>query len=141
MPSSSRGDGPAIPMCPAESTGACSMISKTIGWSEESSTPPLFEHAHNDYLEYLAELGGMGFLLLLGGILTMLVFSFLMWRVRRHPEVKGLVLGGMVAVVAMLIHSITDFNLHIPANMMLFALVLSLTIAAAFYRRNQVNRL
>jgi O-antigen ligase len=103
---------------------------------EASSTPPLFEHAHNDYLEYLAELGGLGFMLLLGGILTMLVFSFLMWRVRRHPEVKGLVLGGMVAVVAMLVHSITDFNLHIPANMMLFTLVLSLTIVTAFYRRN-----
>ena len=106
---------------------------------EESSTPPLFEHAHNDYLEYLAELGGLGFLLLLGGVLTMLVFSFLMWRVRRHPEVKGLVLGGMVAVVAMLVHSVTDFNLHIPANMMLFAVVLSLTIATAFYRRNRTT--
>lgn len=103
---------------------------------EESSTPPLFEHAHNDYMEYMAELGVVGFLLLLGGILTLLVFSFLMWRVRRHPEVKGLVLGGMVAVVAMLVHSITDFNLHIPANMMLFALVVSLTVATAFYRRN-----
>jgi len=104
---------------------------------EEASTPPLFEHAHNDYLEYLAELGGIGFLLLLGGILVMLVFSFLMWKVRRHPEVKGLALGGMVAVVAMLVHSITDFNLHIPANMMLFAVVLSLTVVTAFYKRNQ----
>ena len=107
---------------------------------EESSTPPLFEHAHNDYLEYLAELGGLGFLLMLGGILAMLVFSFLMWRVRRHSEVKGVVLGGMVAVVAMLLHSITDFNLHIPANMMLFALVLPLTIVMAFYRRSEGNK-
>jgi len=104
---------------------------------EESSTPPLFEHAHNDYLEYLAELGVVGFVMLLGGILVMLVFSFLMWKVRRHPEVKGLALGGMVAVVAMLVHSITDFNLHIPANMMLFAVVLSLTVVTAFYKRNQ----
>jgi O-antigen ligase len=104
---------------------------------EESSTPPLFEHAHNDYLEYLAELGGVGFMMLLGGILTILVFSFLMWRVRKHPDVKGVALGGIVAVVAMLLHSITDFNLHIPANMMAFSVVLSLTVATAFYRRNQ----
>jgi O-antigen ligase len=103
---------------------------------EESSTPPLFEHAHNDYLEYMAELGGMGFLLLLGGIGAMLVFSFLVWQVRQHPAVRGLALGGMVAVVAMLLHSITDFNLHIPANMMLFVVVLSLTIATAFYKKH-----
>ena len=107
---------------------------------EESSTPPLFEHAHNDYLEYTAELGALGFLLLLGGISIMLVFSFLMWKVRRHPGIRGLALGGMVAVVAMLLHSITDFNLHIPANMMLFAVVLSLTVATAFYRRGLGNR-
>jgi hypothetical protein len=37
----------------------------------------------------------------------------------------------------MLVHSITDFNLHIPANMMLFAMVLSLTVVTAFYKRNQ----
>ena len=37
---------------------------------------------------------------------------------------------------AMLLHSITDFNLHIPANMMLFTVVVSLTLATAFYRRN-----
>lgn len=79
-------------------------------------------------------------MLMLGGILAMLVFSFLMWRVRRHSEVKGVVLGGMVAVVAMLLHSITDFNLHIPANMMLFALVLPLTIVMAFYRRSEGNK-
>jgi O-antigen ligase len=103
---------------------------------EESSTPPLFEHAHNDYLEYLSELGGLGFLLLLGGVLTMLVFAFLVWKVRQHPGVRGLALGGMVAVVVMLLHSITDFNLHIPANMMLFAVVVSLTIATAFYKKN-----
>jgi O-antigen ligase len=103
---------------------------------EESSTPPLFEHAHNDYLEYASELGALGFLLLLGGISILLAFSFLMWKVRRHPGIRGLALGGLVAVVVMLLHSITDFNLHIPANMMLFAVVLSLTVATAFYRRN-----
>ncbi len=103
---------------------------------EASSTPPLFEHAHNDYLEFMAELGALGFLMLLGGVLAMLVFSFMVWKVRRHPAVRGLALGGMVAVVVMLLHSITDFNLHIPANMMLFAVVISLTIATAFYKRN-----
>ncbi|HUU41903.1 MAG TPA: O-antigen ligase family protein [Desulfatiglandales bacterium] len=92
-------------------------------------------HAHNDYLEYLAELGVIGFSLLLGGILFMIVRSFSVWRTRRHPEVKGLTLGGIISLICILIHSLTDFNLHIPANMVLFSVVLSLTMVLAYYRR------
>jgi len=51
--------------------------------------------------------------------------------------VKGLALGGIVAIAAILIHSITDFNLHISANMVLFTVVLSLTAVTAFYKAKQ----
>ena len=64
----------------------------------------------------------------------MLIKSFLIWKERNHPEVKGLALGGIIAIINMLIHSITDFNLHIPANMLLFASVLSLTWVTVHYR-------
>ena len=97
-------------------------------------------HAHNDYLEYLTELGVIGMTLLLGGICYVLVNSFLTWRVRRHPEVKGIALGGIVSVVCMLVHSLTDFNLHIPANMLLFSVILSLTVVTAHYKRGKGNK-
>ncbi|MDH4220604.1 MAG: O-antigen ligase family protein, partial [Candidatus Aminicenantes bacterium] len=63
-------------------------------------------HAHNDYLEYLSELGIVGMWLLLGGILYLLIKSFLVLKERRHPEVKGLGLGGIVAIICILIHSL-----------------------------------
>ena len=106
---------------------------------EAGGIPMRLFHAHNDYLEYLSELGAVGLILLLGGILFMVINSFLIWRVRRHPEVKGLALGGIVAVICIMIHSITDFNLQIPANMMLFSVVLSMTIVTAFYKRRETN--
>ncbi len=106
---------------------------------EVNRIPMRLFHAHNDYLEYLSELGVVGLILLLGGILFMVINSFLIWRVRRYPEVKGLALGGIVAIICILIHSITDFNLQIPANMMLFSVVLSLTIVTAFYKRRETN--
>jgi O-antigen ligase len=87
-------------------------------------------HAHNDYLEYLAELGILGFCLLMGGIAIMFISSFLVWRFRRNTESKGLALGGIVSIICILVHSFTDFNLHIPANMLLFSVVLSLTSVA-----------
>jgi len=96
-------------------------------------------HAHNDYLEYLSELGIIGFILLLSGIFYMLIKSFLIWRERRHPEVKGLALGGIIAIICILLHSITDFNLHIPANMLVFSVVISLTMVTAFYRKRVTN--
>jgi len=104
---------------------------------DESGRSVRYSHAHNDYLEFLSELGVVGLILLFGGLGFIVVSSFLIWRVRRHPEVKGLALGGLVAVVAILIHSITDFNLQIPANMMLFTVIVSLTLVTAFYKREE----
>jgi len=104
---------------------------------EETPSPGHLSHAHNDFLEYFSELGVVGMALLLGGILFLAVNSFIIWRVRRHPQVKGLALGGIVAIVIILIHSITDFNLHIPANMLLFTVVLSLTAVIAFYKKDK----
>jgi O-antigen ligase len=95
-------------------------------------------HAHNDYLEYLSELGIVGMVLLLGGILFLLVKSFLIWKERTNPEFKSLGLGGIIAVICILFHSLTDFNLHIPANMLLFSVVLSLTVVVVFYRRRNM---
>ena len=104
---------------------------------EDSGRSVRYSHAHNDYLEYLSELGVVGMVLLIGGLAYIVITSFLIWRVRRHPEVKGLALGGIVAVAVILIHSITDFNLHIPANMVLFSVIVSLTFVTAFYKRSE----
>jgi O-antigen ligase len=92
-------------------------------------------HAHNDYLENMAELGLPGFGLLMAGVLALFVLAFRTWSERHNPEVKGLALGCLVSVAAMLFHSVTDFNLHIPANVLLFTVVLSLAFGTAFYRK------
>jgi O-antigen ligase len=93
-------------------------------------------HAHNDYLEYLSELGILGFALLASGILFITADSFLTWAKRRNAEVKSLALGGLVSVFVMLAHSLTDFNMHIPANALLFTMILSLTWSAVYYRKS-----
>lgn len=96
----------------------------------------LLSHAHNDYLEYLSELGLAGAALLLGLVAWLAVRSFLVWRERRSPEAKGLALGGIVALSGMAVHTVTDFNLHIPANLVLFTVVLGLTLVSACHRKS-----
>lgn len=93
-------------------------------------------HAHNDYLELAAELGVLGALLLLGLVLSLAVRAFLVWRGRRNAQARALALGGIVSLAGAGLHAFTDFNLHIPANMVLFTVVLALTVVMAHYRKS-----
>jgi hypothetical protein len=43
--------------------------------------------------------------------------------------VRGTTLGAMSGVFAILVHSIVDFNLHIPANAVLFTILGALVVA------------
>jgi len=103
--------------------------------SEENGVLMHIYHAHNDYLEYLSELGVLGTLLLFSAVFSMLFVAFRTWRKRRHPEVRGLAFGGFVSILAILLHSLTDFNMKIPANLLLFSVVLSLTAAIVNSKR------
>jgi len=80
----------------------------------------IVNHAHNDYLEGLAETGIAGGLCCLW-FLGVLLFDSL----RRLSQAGGtfistLQLSGLVACLGFLTHSLVDFNLHIPANALLF---------------------
>lgn len=92
-------------------------------------------HAHNDYLEFFAELGAAGMLLFAGALFLFLYKGFMMWRTRVNPEMKALALGGYVSIFLILFHSLTDFNLQIPANRLLFAVVLGVTLVASYHGR------
>ncbi len=45
-------------------------------------------------------------------------------------------MGGIISLAGMGLHAVTDFNLHIPANMVLFTVVLCLTLVMAYYRKS-----
>lgn len=97
--------------------------------------PGFWTHAHNDYLEFFSELGIIGFSLLLISLAYLFYKIFRMWASRFNPEVKGIGLGGITALFAILIHELVDFNLHILANTFLFTIIFSLTIIVIFYRK------
>jgi O-antigen ligase len=121
---------------PLFGTGLGTFASAYPAFETQGGPEMLLTHAHNDYLEYLSELGIAGSLLFFGLIFYLAIRAFLAWKSRRNPEVKGLALGGLVSVFGMGVHAVTDFNLHVPANMLLFAVVLSLTFVASFHRKS-----
>ena len=80
----------------------------------------IVNHAHNDYLEVLAETG------LAGGICCLWFLAILFIEsVKGLKDLGGsfgaaLNLSGLVGCCGLLVHSLVDFNLHIPANALLF---------------------
>ncbi len=88
-------------------------------------------HAHNDYLEITSDLGIPAALLLFASIFFVLLHAV---RAFLHGEGKygpAISLACVGSIVAILLHSLTDFNLHIPANALLFAVILGLALASA----------
>jgi O-antigen ligase len=86
----------------------------------------IVNHAHNDYLEALAETG------LLGGLCCAWFLGVLFLESQRrlgassHSFAAALHLSGVVGCTGFLVHSLVDFNLHIPVNALLFFLMANL---------------
>jgi len=94
------------------------------------------DHAHNDYLELAAELG-----IPAAAVFFALVF-FVVARAARatlraqsNPTrssfspsnlERALTIGAVAAASALLVHSTADFNLYIPANALVFAVLLGM---------------
>jgi O-antigen ligase len=94
------------------------------------------DHAHNDYLELLADWGAVGGVIVFAGI-GVFVFSMVKaWpHVRRDESDIGssgmssryaFFLGAASGLFALAVHSLVDFNLHIPANALAGVVLLAL---------------
>jgi O-antigen ligase len=89
----------------------------------------IVNHAHNDYLEALAETGIVG-----GACCAWFLFA-LFAKALHFLQVEGdsfantLRICGWTACCGLLVHSLVDFNLHIPSNLALFLLLSVLATA------------
>lgn len=91
---------------------------------------PVF--AHNDWLQTLAEYGIAGMLLIVGFVLAHLRHGWRRWHsmvARFSPAMTSpgesralaLQIGTLSALAACLVHAMMDFNLHVPANLLVAA--------------------
>jgi O-antigen ligase len=87
-------------------------------------------HAHDDYVELLADAG------IAGGLLGAWFLVLLFWqganslRGSRDTTDFALHAGALTACVGLLVHSFSDFNLHIPANALIFLLLAALSTSS-----------
>jgi len=101
--------------------------------------PPRFRifmnAVHNDYLQYGQEMGIFG----LGSFALLLVLFFKknlsLLKNLKDKYLQSLTLGFLVSIIAIAIHSLGDFNLQIPANALLFWIILALSSSIAIMVR------
>jgi O-antigen ligase len=97
-------------------------------------------HAHNDYLEFAAEWGVPGAVLLFALIGFVWVRALRSLRRTAQSTDWFLLLGCCGGIFALLLHALVDFNLHIPANSLVFAVLLGLAGALTSAAANAPDR-
>jgi O-antigen ligase len=84
-------------------------------------TDLVWDHAHNEYLEAIAETGLTGAVLIAAALVLFFALAFRRLDERLRTPRGWIELGAALGCVGLLIHSLSDFNLHIPANAAWFA--------------------
>jgi O-antigen ligase len=82
----------------------------------------LIDHVHDDYAEALAETGILGGLCGAAFLILLALSARRMFAAEQGHFSRALHAGALAAVGGILIHTFVDFNLHIPANALLFLL-------------------
>jgi O-antigen ligase len=92
-------------------------------------------HAHNDYLNLLADWGTVGGVIVLAGMAAFVAGLQKTWKYVRPSENNfsrvssnrlAFFLGASTGLLALAVHSVVDFNLHVPANAILGVTLLAL---------------
>jgi O-antigen ligase len=83
----------------------------------------IVEHTHNDYLELLSDAGVMG------GLCGLAFVGLLLWQglsglqSANGRSARAIRAGALAACAGLLLHSLVDFNLHIPSNALIFLIL------------------
>ncbi|HEY6403735.1 MAG TPA: O-antigen ligase family protein, partial [Blastocatellia bacterium] len=88
-------------------------------YARENGTHGITAEAHNDYLQILADAGVLGAMIALWFLAV--VFRAIARGVRSNDHLVAAVsIGGGAGIFGMLVHSVFDFNLHLPSHAIVF---------------------
>jgi O-antigen ligase len=115
-----------------------------------TTTQAIIEHAHQDYLEMLAEMGWLGSLAFFAFFIQALLRSLTqVWQTQRAArgvsmdtlQQAVLTLGGAAGLLALLLHGVVEFNLRIPANALYCFVITGMLLGLPETGRDtQINR-
>ena len=99
-------------------------------------TKAFIDQAHNDYVQFLAEAGIIGFSILSLGLLYYLVQTGRLWGRRHDPFAVTLGVAPLAVMTAIGIHSYSDFNLHYMTNVLMILAVMAIGYSGVHLERH-----
>jgi O-antigen ligase len=96
----------------------------------------LVSHAENDFLQLASEVGLVGTGLLLTVFLFFLYRAFFRVRTFSYEDPERYIgIGGLVGMMALILHSFVERNIQIPANAFLFTFLLAMVLRIGLAKR------
>ena len=106
---------------------------------DRTGTPSIASHVENEYVQALVEMGWIGLLLVIS-MIAIIAYHWL--RAMGSPDrlIAAAAAAGLgYGLVAVMIHSLSDFGQHLPANAVLSAMICGLIIDVGLLARNETR--
>ena len=97
-------------------------------------------HAHNDFLEYTAELGLLGGLLYVSLFVCLLYFTVKTWFSQASDQVKIVSAFSLIGLAGYFIDAIFNFPIERPVNQMFFVIIAALNISAFMAKTDEESQ-
>ena len=111
---------------PLVGSGGGSFYNVFLSYHAARNTYVHWDHTHNDYVEIASDFGLLGLGILGALVLATTVTVFKAMARRKSVLPWGIAFGVAMAIVALLVHSMVDFNLQIPANAMTVVVIVAM---------------
>ncbi|OSM02372.1 putative O-antigen polymerase [Magnetofaba australis IT-1] len=103
----------------------------TFPYYRTAKIDAFYDHAHNDYLEFIADYGYVGFIFLAAPVLFVFAVMVRAFITRRDKLVRSVVFASLTGMLSLCFHGLVDFNFQIPSNTLYFCVLISLGLRAA----------
>lgn len=110
---------------PLWGTGLGTVITVFEPYKDPQVVVGIVDHVHNDWLELPLQAGIPAALFLLAALLAFGRRVYLGWTREPSPERRLLIGGGIAAALCFLLHAMVEFTWQIPANAVVFLLIMS----------------
>ena len=111
--------------------GEIAQIYKTNDWQVS------YAFVHNEPIQLLSETGLIGFVSLSVFMFLYIYSVFIVWLKRRSHFSAYVTLGCIISLFAFILHSFFDFVFHVPADALLFVIILALAFRVVYYKEEQ----
>ncbi|GLR72874.1 O-antigen ligase family protein [Agaribacter marinus] len=98
---------------------------------QESNISGFYDHAHNDYLQFVIEYGLLGTILLSAIVLFSLYKGLRAMKKRKNSIFKGVGFACSMAIFGMMLHATVDFPFQAYANACYFVLFIALSMISS----------